>query len=351
MSDARPLRGALLAALALLATWPAAARAQAAVQPTNDHPNPYRTVEGWARMPEGRTWGSTSAVEIDKDGVGIWVAERCGANSCAGSSVDPVLKFDATGKLVASVGAGLILSPHGIHVDPDGNVWVTDCACTGGSAEAAPGKGHQVFKFSPDGRLLMTLGKAGGAREPEYFYQPNDVLVAPNGDIYVADGHSSREGANARILKFSKDGTLMASWGKKGSGPGEFDQPHALAMDSRGRLFVGDRSNNRIQILDQAGKLLDTWYQFSRPSGLYIDRQDNIYVADSESGSVAPGHAEWQRGIRIGSARDGSLTAFIPDPQETTRGTSAAEGVAVDARGNVYGAEVGPRALKRYEKP
>jgi DNA-binding beta-propeller fold protein YncE len=350
MSHARPLRGATLAALALLATWPSSARAQA-VPPNNDYPNPYRTVEGWAKMPEGRTWGSTSAVEIDTDGVSIWVAERCGANSCAGLELDPVLRFDATGKLVKSFGAGLILSPHGIHVDPEGNVWVTDCACTGGSAEAAPGKGHQVFKFSPDGKLLMTLGKAGGAREPEYFYQPNDVLVAPNGDIYVADGHSSREGPNARILNFSNDGTLLASWGKKGTGPGEFDQPHALAMDSRGRLFVGDRSNNRIQILDQSGKVLDTWYQFSRPSGLYIDRQDNIYVADSESGSVAPSRPEWKRGIRIGSARDGSLTAFIPDPQETTRGTSAAEGVAVDARGNVYGAEVGPRALKRYQKP
>jgi DNA-binding beta-propeller fold protein YncE len=343
--------GATLAALALLATWPSVARAQAPVQPTNDHPNPFRTIEGWARMPEGRTWGSTSAVEIDKDGVSIWVAERCGGNTCAGSDLDPVLKFDATGKLVASFGAGLILSPHGIHVDPDGNVWVTDCACTGGSAEAQPGAGHQVFKFSPDGKLVMTLGKAGGAREPEYFFQPNDVLVAPNGDIYVADGHSSREGANARVLKFARDGTLLASWGKKGSGPGEFDQPHALAMDSRGRLFVGDRSNNRIQILDQNGKVLDTWYQFSRPSGLYIDRQDNIYVADSESGSVAPGRPEWKRGIRIGSARDGTVTAFIPDPSDATRGTSAAEGVAVDARGNIYGAEVGPRAVKKYVKP
>lgn len=338
-----------LFALALLAVGIGEARAQAAAQPTNDHPNPYRTIEGWARMPEGRTWGSTSAVEIDKDGVSIWVAERCAANSCAGSSLDPILKFDSTGKLVTSFGAGLLLSPHGIHVAPDGNVWVTDCACTGGS-DSVRGKGHQVFKFSPDGELLMTLGKAGGAREPEYLYQPNDVLVAPNGDIYVAEGHSSREGANARILKFSKDGTLLAAWGKKGNGPGDFDQPHALAMDSRGRLFVGDRSNNRIQILDQDGKLLDTWYQFSRPSGLYIDRQDNLYVADSESGSVAPGRAGWKRGIRVGSARDGTLVAFIPDPSETTRGTSAAEGVAVDGRGNVYGAEVGPRALKKYVK-
>lgn len=324
-----------------------AAAPMEAQAPVNDLPNPYRTVEGWARMPEGRTWGSTSAVAIDRDGVSIWVAERCAENSCVDSNLDPVLKFDSTGRLVTSFGAGLILSPHGIDVDGEGNVWVTDCACTGGSARDST-RGHQVFKFSPAGRLLMTLGTKGGAREPGHFYQPNDVLIAPNGDIYVADGHSSREGANARILKFTKDGTLIATWGRRGTGPGEFDQPHALAMDSQGRLFVGDRSNNRIQILDQNGTFLAEWKQFSRPSGLYIDRNDMLYVADSESGSVAPANAAWKRGIRIGSARDGSVTAFIPDPSETTRGTSAAEGVAVDALGNIYGAEVGPRALKRY---
>jgi sugar lactone lactonase YvrE len=194
----------------------------------------------------------------------------------------------------------------------------------------------------------MTLGTPGGAREPGYFFQPNDVLVAPNGEIYVAEGHSSAEGANARILKFDRTGKLIATWGKKGTGPGEFDQPHALAMDSRGRLFVGDRGNNRIQILDQTGTVLDIWYQFSRPSGIYIDRNDVIYVADSESGSVARNRTGWKRGIRIGSARDGSLRAFIPDPADGATGTSAAEGVAADAHGVVYGAEVGPRALKRY---
>jgi sugar lactone lactonase YvrE len=342
--------------MALLVASATRAAAQPAVSPTNDLPNRYRAIEGWAKMPEGRSWGSTSAVDIDKDGTSIWVAERCGTNSCADSNLPSVLKFDSAGNLVRSFGAGLITSPHGIHVDRDGNVWVTDCACTrsgprpaaGAPPEAPPTRGHQVFKFSPDGKLLMTLGRQGGGRDSLFFWQPNDVLVAPNGDIFVAEGHSSGAGSIARILRFSRDGALEKTWGVRGSGPEELDQPHALAMDSRGRLFVGDRGNNRILIYDQDGRLLDSWYQFSRPSGIWIDARDNIYVADSESGSVAPSRKDWKRGIRIGSARDGSVTGFIPDPTENPPSTSAAEGVAVDAKGNVYGAEVGPRALKRY---
>ena len=337
-------------ALALACTFAARAPAQGSAPPTNDLPNPYRTVEGWAKLPAGRTWGSLSAVDIAPDGKSIWVAERCGANSCATSPLAPVMRFDESGAVVKAFGEGLILSPHGIGVDREGNVWVTDCSCTGASAQAvSPTKGHQVFKFSPDGKLLLTLGKAGGGKGSDYFYQPDDVLVAPNGDIYVSDGHASEPGSNARVFKFSKDGKLLTVWGGTvGSGPDDFDQPHALAMDSRGRLFVGDRGNNRIKIFDQDGELLDVWYQFSRPSGIYIDANDRIYVADSESGSVEPKHAAWKRGIRIGSAKDGSITAFIPDPTQNPPSTSSAEGVAADAAGNVYGAEVGQRALKRY---
>jgi streptogramin lyase len=352
-----------------------AAVVTSAQSPANDLPNPYRTIEHHFKMPEGRTWGATSAVDVDKDGRSIWVGERCGANTCLGSTLPPILKFDESGTLLASFGAGTMIFPHGFHVDRDGNIWVTDGqdnrprrargAPPDSPLPPAPATpiGHQVFKYSPEGKLLMTLGTAGGGRDADYFYQPNDVLVAPNGDIFVSEGHSSAEGSNARILKFDRTGKFLKSFGKLGKGPGEFDQPHALAMDSKGRLFVGDRSNNRIQILDQDGTFLAEWTQFSRPSGIAIDRDDTIYVADSESGSVNPPHGDWKRGIRIGSARDGTVRWFIPDPWPTcaqdqrptpqapcASNTSAAEGVAVDRAGNIYGAEVGPRALKKYTR-
>jgi sugar lactone lactonase YvrE len=333
-------RTMLRIAIFAVATISAGVAYSQAVAPTNSLPDPYRSIENWAKMPAGRTWGGTAGVWVDPDSTSIWVAERCGANSCVGSNLPPVLKFDGTGKLVASFGAGMFVFPHGIFVDRDGNVWVTD-------ARGENGKGHQVFKFSPQGKVLPTLGKPGVAGDgPDTFNAPSSVLVAPNGDIFVGDGHGGN--TNNRIVKFTKDGKFIKTWGKKGTGPGEFDTPHAMAMDSRGRLFVGDRNNNRIQIFDQEGNFIAQWQQFSRPSGVYIDRNDTIYVADSESESVSKNHDGWKRGIRIGKATDGSVTAFIPDPVAKATGSSAAEGVTADAMGNIYGAEVGPRRLMRY---
>ena len=366
-----------MAALAIGSVVPRAQTpAQAQIEPSNTAPNPYETVEGWAKMPEGRTWGATSAVDIDKDGRSIWVGERCAANTCLVnratgemSPLDPILKFDSSGKLVKSFGAGTMVFPHGMHVDRDGNIWLTDGqdnfpsgrgAAAGTPPPAPPAKpiGHQVFKFSPDGKLLMTLGKPGGNRpgetpDPSSFYQPNDVITNAAGEIFVSEGHSSSATAHARISKFDRNGKFIKEWGKRGAGPGEMDQPHALAFDSKGRLFVADRSNNRIQIFDQNGTLLEAgWEQYSRISGIYIDAKDMLYAADSESGAGAgPTRTAWTRGIRIGNVRDGrngKILFFIPDPNLKPGSTSAAEGVAVDAAGNVYGAEVGPRALKRY---
>ncbi len=342
MAPKRPVGIPMLALLAATASLAAPAGAQ------NWAPNPYRTVEGvWGQLPEGRTWGSTSAVYPDVDGMRIWVAERCGANLCEPRpDLDPVLLFSPDGELLRSFGAGMIMWPHGIHVDPEGNVWVADAR---GSQDGT--KGHQVHKFSPEGQLLMSLGTAGEAGDDEsHFNQPSDVLVSPDdGSIFVVDGHGA--GGNNRVVKFDARGDFLMEWGETGKENGEFRDPHALAMDSQGRLFVGDRNNSRIQIFTQDGQHIATWTQFGRPSGLYIDRNDVLYVADSEStNSGGMNNMGYVRGIRIGSVRDGLVTAFIPDPEWSigVRGTTAAEGVAADVWGNVYGAEVGPRMLRKH---
>lgn len=243
--------------------------------PRNTLPQPYRTTRDWGELPPGMKWAAVTAVEPARDGT-VFVIHRCYANSCAGRPEPPILKFDANGKLLASWGSGMFVFPHGATIDREGNLWVTD-------AGGATGKGHQVFKFSPAGELLMTLGKAGmSGSDPGLFDQPTDVVVSPNGDIFVADSH--RNGKNNRVVKFSKDGSFVKEWGRKGSGRGELSEPHTIAIDSRGRLFVGDRENNRIQIFDQDGSFIDEWRQFGRPSGIFITEDDAIYVADSESG-------------------------------------------------------------------
>ena len=338
MTETRRVRLALAASVTALALSGPGTNVRVTAQATDSQPNPYHVVANHFTLPEGRTLGSTAAIDIDRDGHSVWVFERCGGASqalaCASSKLAPVLKFDSSGTLVTSFGAGMFVSPHGIHVDRQGNVWLVDGA-------AQDGKGDQVFKFSPDGKILVTLGKAGVAGDgPDAFGPPSDILVAPSGDVFVADGHGGN--TNARIVKFSKDGAFIKAWGRKGSGAGEFDTPHALAMDSTGRLFVGDRGNSRIQIFDQDGQFLAEWKQFGRPSGIFIDRNDILYAADTQSDEkINPGY---KRGIRVGSAKDGKVTALIPDADPDGTG----EGVAVDADGNIYGALTARQALKEY---
>ena len=337
MSQAERLGLVIVGVVTLLATS-SVAYAQ------NHAPNPYRTVEGvWAPLPDGRQWGSTSLVEVSPDGEMIWAVDRCGENTCVGhDDLDVVFQFDKDGNMLKRWGAGMFVWPHGIDVDDDGNVWIAD-------ARGEGDRGHQVIKFSSDGDVLMRLGTAGVAgRTQSTFDQPNDVLVAPNGDIFVGDGHPGN--GNNRIVKFSSDGTYLMEWGETGSAPGQFRTPHALAMDSQGLLYVGDRSNRRIQVFEQDGTFVRDFYNFGRASGVAIDGDDNIYVADSESNYRRNGG--YKRGIRVANISDLRIFAFIPDPEpdQDNSGTSAAEGVAVDNEGNVYGAEVGPRALRKHVK-
>jgi sugar lactone lactonase YvrE len=317
------------------------------------YPNPYRVVENWAKLPDGRIMGAVGDVAIDPDGEHIWAVIRCSAteperfgDECLDSDLDPILKFNQKGEVVESFGGGMFIWPHGLCVDPEGNVWVTESVHEDRRPEGDK-RGHQVFKFSPTGEVLMVLGKPGIPGNGDYeFNSPSDIEIGDNGDIFIADGHNPNQ--NDRIMKYSSDGTFIKSWGKSGYGPGEFQSLHAMDIDSRGRLFVADRGNNRLQIFDQEGNFIAQWTQFGKPSGVFFDEHDNIYVSDSESDDVQnPG---WEMGIRIGDAHMGWVHYFImlPTGDPRVKKTNGAEFVAVDKYGNVYGGEPGPRKLQKY---
>ena len=323
-------------------------------------PNPFGAGERWGTLPPGRDWGSTSAIYPHRDPQGaltgmMWVAERCAGSHCRGSDLDPIFLFDADGTLLRSFGAGLFIWPHGIHADHQGNLWVTDAVHTNCETGDEEGKGHQVHKFSPQGELLMSLGTRGVAGQDESKFRcPSDVVVSRDGSIFVGDGHNHGHGGSNRIVKFAPDGSFVAAWGSAGSGPAQFLGIHALAIDSQGRLYVGDRANQRIQVLTTDGDHIASWKQFGSPSGIYIDRSDTIYVADSDSGydpdgSGPPRNPGFLRGIYVGDARSGQVHAFIPDPApDLSRVTSGAEGVAISG-GDVFAAQVGgSRGVLRY---
>ena len=333
----------LTASLALLPLGLFISHAPLAQQNTllQDIPNRYTAVEDVVTLPPGRTMGSSNAVDVDYQG-NIWVFERCGANTCSGSDLDPILKFSPEGTLLLSFGAGMFVFPHGIVIDAEDNIWVVDAGVEDGI------RGNQIFKFNQEGQVLMTLGQQGIRGDgPGYFNEPSDIAFGPNGDIYVADGHINPE-SNRRIVHLSPQGEFIQAWGSAGSGPLQFDCPHSLAVDSQGRIYVGDRTNNRLQVLSPEGKLLAIWGHFGRPSGVRI-HDDKLYVVDSESRAVAgeygynPG---WHRGIYVGTL-DGMVTDFIPDPNPNGA-TSFPEGISVDDNGVIWGASVGDRKITKF---
>jgi hypothetical protein len=304
-------------------------------RPASAQSNPYQLVDNW----ESEEIVGVEAVAVDSHG-NIYAAQRCQANwsnTCASSLRPPITEFDPSGKVIRTMGMKMFVFIHGLYVDKDDNLWATD-------AKGVNGKGQQVFKFSPEGKILMTLGKAGVAGDgPDTFNAPNSVVVGANGDIFVADGHGGD--TNARIVKFTKDGKFIKAWGKKGTGRGEFGMFHALAMDSQGRIFVGDRGNGRIQIFDQEGNLLDVWEQFGSPSGIFIDANDMIYVSSGPGGDVAPPSSGVPWGIRVGSAKDGKVKYVIPPV-----GGVQSAGLVADSAGNIFVADVKTWRVDKYVK-
>lgn len=350
---------------------------------TQPIPNPYHEVTDWAKLPEGRIWGHVFGVAIDSH-ANVWVLDRCGETSCIDSKLPAIQKFDSTGKYLKSFGEGLFVFPHSLYVDKDDNLWVTDCG-------VKDGRGNQVTKLSPEGEVLLTLGKKGIlGGSPDNFVGPTDMVVAPNGDIFVADGHAAlplgggefygfakdaNEGSRMRIVQFAKDGKFIKAWGREGTGPGEFNVPHGIAIDSTGRVFIADRGNNRIQIFDQDGKFLEEWKQFGKPCGLFIDAKDNIYVADSDSNSdlwdwkysidnpcatcverirrppdVGVDNLDFAQGIRIGNTKDGVVTAYIAPHVGPDGPVDLTERLAADSLGNVYLADARTMKLRKYVK-
>ena len=363
----RRRRGVRALAMTAMAAgvWPGMTAAQTG-------PNPYRPVEGlqagagpgrigqpWATLPDGRLMGSPGGIEVDVDGEHLWAIVRCGNDGtprgsqtyCDDSDLDPIVRFRPDGTVDRMFGRRMFSWPHGIHVDADGNVWVTEAGASDDEARAA-GRvfGHQVFKFSPEGEVLMTLGEAGVPGDgPTHFDAPSDVVTAPTGDIFVVDGHGTD--GNNRIVKLDRDGTFITEFGGTGYGPGQLRGPHAIAMDAEGRLFVADRQNQRIVIFDQEGNYINRWTQFGMPSDIVIDATGRIYVADSESDTTQnPG---WEKGIRVGDVETGWVEHFILDTGDNppiVQGGSGAESLAVDRHGNIFAGEPRPQRLRKYVK-
>ncbi len=331
-------------------------------------PDPYRLVQGWPSLPatmNGGHWGEVIRVSIDRSG-NVWVFHRCfnvvppGSAVCLnrGEANPPILEFDPSGKLLKSFGVGLFAYPHGFTIDADGNLWASDvndkATVLGMSAKNADGvvMGQEVLKLSPEGKILMTLGKEGVAGDgPDTFDRPTGVAIAPNGDIFVSDGHAPNAHNSARIVKFTKDGKFVKSWGHMGPEPGNFNEPHDIFIGgSQERVYVADRKNKRIQVFDQDGNFIAAWKQFGQPSSVFVGKDDTLYAGVSFADPTAKKGE--LRGIMIGSAKDGSLKAFIPDPADLNsviRGTSAS-GIAADDNGTVYAADVGTHNLRKYVK-
>jgi DNA-binding beta-propeller fold protein YncE len=272
----------------------------------------YQLVENWAQLPAGTKWETMTAVDIDSKGT-IYVFQR--------GEPSKIMAFDSKGRLLRSWGDGMFPSAHGLRVDRQDNVWITDRVL------------HQVMKFSPQGKLLMELGTKGVKGDNDSrdaLNGPSDVVIGPNGDIFVSDGEST----NTRIVKYSKDGKLIKFWGTKGSGPGQLDVPHSIVMDSKARLYVADRSNKRIEIFDQDGAYIDQMTNAGTPYGLFMTKDDVLYVVDGSQG---------KDDLTIVNTRDRNVMGHFG-------GLAGPHMLSVDSSGAIYVAEVRGASIKKFVK-
>jgi len=325
------------------------ANAQASYPCVNDAPNPYRLQANWAQTP--RPWGPTNSVVVDSND-NLWVSDRCGIpinvvqladEGCADSGNPPILEIDSNGKTVQNFGTGEIVSPHAIAVDKDGNIWVADF-----QANKESNKGIQVVKFNRDGKVVLRLGKPGQpGLSNEEFNQPTGLAVLSSGDIVIAEGHGSKLN-KSRVNIYSKDGKFLRSFASHGTGEGQLTEPHAVAVDSQDRIYVADRMGSRVNVYDRDGKFLAAWKQFGRPSGVWVDKNDVLYVSDSQSNEMNnPG---CKMGIRVGSVKDGKVVAYIPPPPGVDEKNPPPEGITVDSHGTIYAAAVQMKDIKKFTK-
>jgi streptogramin lyase len=302
---------------------------------------------------------------MDPDGKHLWLLDRCGANGCAESDPDPIIEVDMDGNMVQSFGKGLTSFPHVFFIDHEGNIWVTDGAAEGDPRGVAGEKkrlGHQVYKFSHDGKLLMKLGTAGvSGADDTHMDGPMGVVVGPNGDIWVTDGHRGPQtgsnkdnmfgscGGNNRLIHFSGDGKFIKAWrggiGSEGHGPLQFNDPHGIYIDADGTMCIADRGNLPVQVIDKEGNFKTQWLQYGKPSAVALDGKGNIFVADGMADMHwNPG---WERGIRVGDIKTGYVKAFIPD-EEATKGAGT-EFLGVDVNGVIYSGASGRPGLVVHE--
>jgi peptidylamidoglycolate lyase len=308
-------------------------------------PESYKVVHGWPQLPDGRILGQATGVDVDSTGH-VYVFHRSGR----GWSEDPALPliakptvevFDAAGRHVRSWGANQFAMPHGLTVDSQNNVWLTDVAL------------HQVFKFAPDGKRLLALGQARvpGA-DARHFDKPTDVAVLPDGSFYVSDGYG-----NSRVVKFSATGEFQFQWGRRGTGPGEFDLPHSVDTDSNGRVYVSDRSNARVQVFDSSGKYLAQWHsaELGRPFSVAVNGDRAVVVdgGDQSLCSVAPSLAtEGTCGLdRSGAAEvdlKGKVISRFGRFGNYDGQFRVAHDVAVAPDGSIFVVDVGGQRVQRF---